>query len=93
MMFVAVDLGAESGRVIVGSREKLDIMRRFPNGPVRMLGSLYWDIPRIFCEMLFGLKAAFSKYPSRISSIGLDAWGVDYALLDGGGGLLGLPYH
>jgi rhamnulokinase len=91
--YAAVDLGAESGRVIVGSLEELDVVHRFSNGPVRIRGSLFWDIPRIYAEILSGLKAAFAKYPSGIRSIGLDAWGVDYGFLDAGGDLLGLPYH
>jgi rhamnulokinase len=89
--FVAIDLGAESGRVIVGTLEELDIVHRFSNGPVRIRSSLYWDIPRIYAEILRGLKAAFAKYPTGIASIGLDTWGVDYALLDRGGDLIGLP--
>jgi rhamnulokinase len=91
--FVAVDLGAESGRVIVGSLEELDIVHRFGNGPVRIRESLYWDIPRIYAEILRGLKAAFAKYPTGIASVGVDTWGVDYALLDKAGDLIGLPYH
>ena len=70
--YVAIDLGAESGRVIVGTLGELDIVHRFANGPVRLRDSLYWDIPRIWAEILRGLKAAFAKYPSEIASIGLD---------------------
>jgi rhamnulokinase len=91
--FVAIDLGAESGRVIVGTLDSLDVVHRFANGPVRIRDSLYWDIPRIFAEILRGLKAAFAKYPTGLASVGLDTWGVDYALLDRDGDPIGLPYH
>jgi rhamnulokinase len=91
--YVAIDLGAESGRVIVGNLDGLDVVHRFSNGPVRIRRSLYWDIPRLYTEILAGLKIAFSRYPKGIESLGIDTWGVDYGLLDAQGDLLGLPYH
>lgn len=91
--FVAIDLGAESGRVIVGDLSKMEIIYRFPNHLVRVEDSIFWDILGIFNEIKRGLKKAFKKYPNQIASIGIDTWGVDYVLLDGDGDLLGNPYH
>jgi rhamnulokinase len=91
--YVAVDLGAESGRVIVGEVGRIEVVHRFPNGPVRIGDVLYWDIFRIYSEIKQGLRAAFAARPGRIRSIGLDSWGVDYGLLDGQGDLLGNLYH
>ncbi len=91
--FVAIDLGAESGRVIVGDLSKMEIIYRFPNHLVRVEDSIFWDILGIFNEIKKGLKKAFKKYPNQIASIGIDTWGVDYVLLDDDGDLLGNPYH
>jgi rhamnulokinase len=92
--YVAVDLGAESGRVIVGSLDGLEVVHRFGNHPVRVGDSLYWDLPRIFSEIKVGLREAFRRSPAgRIRSIGVDSWGVDYGLLDEQGDLIGTPYH
>ena len=91
--FVAIDLGAESGRVIVGNVSEMEIVHRFPNKPVRINNSIYWDILNIFAQVKKGLKIAFKKYPDNIVSIGIDTWGVDYVLLDKEGDLLGNPYH
>lgn len=91
--FVAIDLGAESGRVIVGDLSKIEIIYRFPNHLVRVKDSIFWDILGIFNEIKKGLKKAFRKYPNQIASIGIDAWGVDHVLLDNDGDLLGNPYH
>ena len=60
--FVAVDLGAESGRVIVGDVSEMEVMHRFLNKPVRIKDSIYWDILNIFMEIKSGLKIAFKKY-------------------------------
>ena len=91
--FVAIDLGAESGRVIVGDVSKMEIIYRFPNNLVRVKDSIFWDILGIFNEIKKGLKKAFNKYPNQIVSIGIDTWGVDYVLLDKDGDLLENPYH
>jgi len=90
---IAVDLGASTGRVIVGDLSSLDIISRFPSKAVRIKDSLYWDILGIYAEIKAGLKEAFRKYGDEITSIGIDTWGVDYALLDKNGDLLGNPYH
>jgi len=91
--FIAIDIGAETGRVIVGDVSKMEIIYRFPNNLVRVKGSIFWDILGIFNEIKKGLKKAFKKYPNQIASIGIDTWGVDYVLLDDDGDILGNPYH
>ncbi|MGP3916162.1 rhamnulokinase [Nonomuraea sp. 10N515B] len=89
--FAAVDLGASSGRVMLADLSdglKLTEAHRFPNGPVRVAGRLYWDILGLYREILAGLRAA-----GPVSSIGVDSWAVDYGLLDESGALLGNPVH
>jgi rhamnulokinase len=91
----AVDLGASGGRVmagVVGPGELvLHEAHRFGNGPVAALGTLYWDILRLYADILAGLRAAAAEF--ELASVGIDAWGVDYGLLDSGGALLGNPVH
>jgi sugar (pentulose or hexulose) kinase len=95
--FLAVDLGASNGRVLLarwdGSQFELEELHRFPNGPVRVLGHIHWDFLRIWSEILAGFAryAALSDRP--LSGIGVDTWGVDFALLDRSGRLLGNPFH
>ncbi|MFI7703826.1 rhamnulokinase family protein [Nonomuraea sp. NPDC049480] len=89
--FAAVDLGASSGRVMLADLSdglELTEAHRFPNGPVRLAGRLYWDILGLYREILAGLRAA-----GPVSSIGVDSWAVDYGLLDESGALLGNPVH
>jgi rhamnulokinase len=90
--FAAVDLGASSGRVMVGRVEPgvltLDQAARFPNEPVRVGGTLHWDILALYRGVLDGLRAA-----GPVRSIGIDSWAVDYGLLDASGALLGNPVH
>ena len=94
----AVDLGASSGRVILG-RVAPDLLRleevaRVGNVPVRAGDTLYWDILRLYRGVLDGLRAAGSVAPDgRLDSIGVDSWAVDYGLLDEDGRLLGNPVH
>jgi rhamnulokinase len=92
--FLAVDLGAESGRAMLGRLDagvlSLDEVCRFPNEPIRQNGSLRWDITRLWGEIRAGLGQA-SRTPLR--SIGVDTWGCDYALLDADGRLVENPYH
>ena len=94
--FLALDLGAESGRGIVGSldagRLTLEVVHRFANGPTRVGGSLYWDALRLFDEIKRALALA-AKRGGVLSGLGIDAWGVDYGLLGRGDVLLGSPYH
>jgi rhamnulokinase len=94
--FLAVDLGAESGRAVLGrfdgERMALEEVHRFPNTPVRLPDGLHWDVLRIFAEIRDGLAKA-AKDAGRIESLGVDAWGVDFALLDRDGALISHPYH
>ncbi|SIM82193.1 rhamnulokinase [Micromonospora cremea] len=88
----AVDLGASSGRVMVGrvGAGKLDLTEayRFTNEPVRAGDTLHWDILRLWRGVLDGLHAA-----GPVASIGIDSWAVDYGLVDASGALLGNPVH
>ncbi|HEY83593.1 MAG TPA: rhamnulokinase [Chloroflexi bacterium] len=95
--FLALDLGAESGRALVGrfDGEKLSLeeISRFPNGPVRVSGSLHWDTLRLFQEMKNGLAKAVKGRGIQLAALGIDTWGVDFGLLDSAGNLIGNPYH
>jgi rhamnulokinase len=95
--FLALDLGAESGRAVVGHFDgttlELEEIHRFPNGPVLVNGHLYWDALGLLREIKAGIQMAVQKYGSQIASLGLDTWGVDFGLLDAQDNLLGTPYH
>lgn len=95
-LFAAVDIGASSGRVIVGGvgggTAELHVVHRFPNGVMEVDGSLYWDFDELFAEVLTGLAAAADHAATvggDIASIGIDTWAVDYGLVDANGALLG----
>ena len=93
--FAAVDLGASSGRVVlgrVGPRSlAIEEVHRFANVPVTVGGTLHWDILGLFRETLAGLHAAAAR--ADLASIGIDSWAVDYGLLDAAGALVGNPVH
>jgi rhamnulokinase len=93
---LAFDLGAESGRCMVGSFNgktlSLREVYRFKNGPIRVNERLHWDILRLFSEVKDGLAKAVQDF-GEIKAFGLDTWGVDFALLDASGELLGNPFH
>jgi sugar (pentulose or hexulose) kinase len=90
--YAAVDLGASSGRVMVGrcgpSTLELDEVYRFDNEPVRLPDGLHWDILGLYRQVLAGLHRT-----GPVRSVGVDSWAVDYGLLDATGALIGLPYH
>jgi rhamnulokinase len=94
--FMAVDLGAESGRLFLGSfdGERVDLreVHRFPNEPVRVADGLHWDVLRIVHEVKEGLAKA-ARESGDLASVGVDTWGVDFALLDRDGALVSNPYH
>jgi len=94
---LAFDLGAESGRAMVGhfdgERLVLDEIHRFPNGPVRAGDHLYSDVLRLWSEMQAGLQKADAQTEAGLVSVGVDTWGVDFALLDRQDRLLGNPFH
>src|ERR671919_1879975 len=93
--YLAVDLGGESGRVVLGrfdgGRVWLEEVHRFPNMPVRLPDGLHWDVLRILSEIKDGLAKAMRQ--EKIEGIGIDSWGVDFGLLDGEGALVSNPYH
>jgi rhamnulokinase len=95
LRLLAIDLGAESGRAILGtfdgSRLHLEVAHRFPNVPVRMGGTLYWDFVRLFGDVLHAIRAA--QESGEVTSVGVDGWGVDFGLLDGRGRLMANPVH
>lgn len=84
--YLAIDIGASSGRHIIGWREdgviRTKEVFRFPNGVKRENGHLVWDIEALYSSVLEGIKEAFKIYP-KIESLSVDTWGVDYVLLDG----------
>jgi rhamnulokinase len=93
---LAFDLGAESGRGVLGLFDgrglRLEVVHRFPNGPVRTLDTLHWDVLRLYGEMLAALRRCAAEY-GGLDCLGVDTWGVDFALLGRGGTLLGNPRH
>jgi rhamnulokinase len=95
LRLVAVDLGAESGRVVVGTfdggRLAMENVHRFQNVPVTLAGTLHWDFLRLFGDVTAGLRRAAAGGP--VASVGVDTWGVDFGFLDARGRLLGNPVH
>ena len=95
--FLAIDLGAESGRAILGNLQNnrliLDEVHRFPNLPVNVGGHIHWDILRLYSDILQGLRLGGAKTNKQINGIGIDTWGVDFGLLDKKDQLIGNPYH
>src|ERR1019366_6756869 len=93
---LAIDLGAESGRGLIGSfdgdRLPLDVVHRFANGGVATLDTLHWDVLGLWREMLTTLRKAEAEH-GPLASVGVDTWGVDFALLGKDGTLLGNPRH
>lgn len=94
--YIACDLGAESGRVILGTltdgKLELEEIHRFPTGGVRLRGTLRWDILFIFAQLKEGLtRLAARNLP--LSSLSVDSWGVDYVYFNASQPMLGLPYH
>ncbi len=95
--FVAVDLGASSGRVVAGcwngNRFELEEQHRFPNGSVSVKEHLHWDMSRLWSEIKCGLSKYAARHSGSPAGISVDAWGVDFGLLDKGGNLLDDPFH
>ena len=93
---VAVDLGASSGRVVLGvfrdQELRLEELARFWNGAVTVDGMLHWDALALYRSILGGLRRA-GRHVGRLDSVGIDSWGVDFGLLDRDGQLLGNPVH
>jgi len=93
--YLAIDLGAESGRAITGrfDGEQLTLseLHRFANTPVRLPDGLYWDVLALYRETVASIRAGRAAGP--VDSVGIDGWAVDYGLLDRDGVLLGSPLH
>ena len=92
--YLAFDFGAESGRAVLAHLQSgiltTEEVHRFPNEPVEYGGSLHWDVPRLWLEVR---KALAGLEEVELAGIGVDAWGVDYALLGDRGELIENPYH
>ncbi|RZU63661.1 rhamnulokinase [Zhihengliuella halotolerans] len=104
-VMIAVDIGASSGRVIIGRLPaasgqaagtlEMEVVHRFPNGVTEIDGSLHWDAEAIFAQVQAGLEAAGAvvrENGERVVSIGIDTWAVDYGLLDAEGELIAAPH-
>ena len=95
--FLAIDLGAETGRAILGTLEggrlTLEELHRFPNTPVRLLTGLYWDTLRLFHEIRQALSICGRERKLALDGIGIDTWGVDFGLLGSDGALVDDPRH
>lgn len=93
---LAFDLGAESGRGLLGlfdgARIGLEIIHRFANGPVQTLDTMHWDVLRLYFEIITTLRKTAAEH-GEVASLGVDTWGVDFALLGRDGSLLGNPRH
>jgi rhamnulokinase len=95
--FLACDLGAESGRVILATLRdgalSLEELHRFLNEPVQLPTGLYWDANRLYLDIVKGLTIAGRTRKLKIDGIGVDTWGVDFALLAANGALCDNPRH
>lgn len=95
--YLAIDLGASNGRVLAGrwdgARFDLREVHRFDNEPVAVMGHLYWDALRLWAEIKAGISKDVAHSRGPVSGLGIDCWGVDFALLDRDGRLLGNPHH
>jgi rhamnulokinase len=94
--YLAFDLGAESGRAVLGTlaggRLTVHEVRRFPNTPLSLSGHIHWNVYALFDEMKAAMRDAAASIGARPTSLGVDTWGVDFGLLAKDGSLLGLPY-
>jgi rhamnulokinase len=94
--YLAVDLGASGGRVLSGrfdgQRLRLDVLHRFENRAVEAAGSLYWDVLQLWSQVRDGLRLAGTRLGPSLKSVGVDTWGVDFALLGRGDVLLENPH-
>ncbi len=93
--YLAFDLGASSGRGLLGKLRngvlELEEVNRFPNRPVKLRGHLHWDIVAIFQRLLEAMQV-LAERGERVDSIGIDTWGVDFGLVAADGSLVGVPY-
>ena len=96
-VFIAVDLGAGSGRVIAAKTDfstlALEEVHRFDNPGTDLPGGSFWNVIGLYREILEGLRRAVERHGEAIVSIGIDTWGCDFGLIDGNGELLGMPHQ
>ncbi len=96
-IYIAFDLGAESGRAVAGiydgQRLELKTLHRFPNTPLRLPDALTWNVLRQYAEILEGITLTVKEFGDAVRSVGVDTWGVDFGLLDARGTLLTNPVH
>src|SRR4051812_3127185 len=94
--YIACDLGAGSGRVMLGSivegKLTLEEIHRFESEPVRLGNTIRWNVIGILQELKIGLRKV-AESGLKVASVSVDSWGVDYALLNSRQPLLGLPHH
>lgn len=93
---LAMDLGASSGRVMLGLYDgdtlRIEEIHRFANSPIQLKGHLHWDVERLFQEMKKGIQIAYRTH-GQLMSLSVDTWGVDYGFIDPKGELLYSPHH
>src|SRR5262245_20973546 len=96
-VFLAVDLGASSGRVVAGlfdgQQLSLEEVYRFDNGGIHAAGSTYWPLMTLWQHVTRGLRAAGKIYLGKVAGVGVDTWGVDFGLVGKTDELLGIPHH
>lgn len=94
---LAFDLGASSGRAIIGklkhNKLELETLNRFPNSGIRLFDSYYWNILTLYQEIKKSLSLYVKKYGRKLDAIGIDSWGVDFVLLDENDEIIGLAHH
>lgn len=97
MQMIAIDLGADSGRVVLGTlsgeRLTMEVVHRFANTPQQVNGHLRWDLPALWLGIRTGIRLAKQQANGPVSSIGIDTWGVDFGLVDQAGELIDQPIH
>jgi rhamnulokinase len=95
LALAAVDLGASSGRVMLGrvgpDTLELTEVNRFRNGPIRLPDGIYWDVLGLYQDIVDGLRGAV-RQTDALAGLAIDTWGVDYGLLDANGALRGNPH-
>jgi len=93
--YLAFDLGAESGRALVGTladgRVHLEEIHRFPNEPVEVRGTLHWDVLALYGHVLEGARKYVERFGGTVAGVGVDTWGLDFGLLSADGQLLQNP--